>query len=767
MTSSKINHLTAMREANINVPPFSVVRWEEMYDTQQQCFRQDWDPMQLEVVAHSSSGLFAVRSAAGAEDGSTFSFAGQFETYLNVDKSHLKENIQRCCRSLSSERVRIYAQQNGIDSQHIRMDVIVQEMVQPELSGVLFTANPLGLLNESVITVGHGLGEGVVSDRVNTTTYYFHLTDKVYYYEGKENLLSDDLVRRLIRQSETIQSLFGEYLDIEFAVKNDVIYILQARNITTLIGKDPLIFDNSNIVESYPGVSLPLTISFVHSVYAGVFQGVCRRIVKNDKVMRQTAEVYHHMVGNANGRLYYQISNWYTVLKFLPMSHKIIPVWQEMLGVKTKSVPTGEAAVPFWVRVMTYVHFVSEMFRVPANMRKLNELFQTVERVFYETYSENSTVSELSAMYKTIRQQLLAVWDVTLLNDMYAFIFTGLLKSRLKKKHRSEEYINACLSGISDIESMEPVRELITLADGKEAYSPEEYAALKNDYIRQYGDRSPEELKLESRTFRSDPSLLDERIAAYRADLPHLKKMKEALCQNTADHLPKEDPLTHFLRKRAAIGIRNREISRLNRSRAYGIVRLIFLTIGKQYCQSGVLEQQRDIFYLTLEEAMDPPSDIRQRVQCRKDDYALYQTLPAYTRLIFEKQEFDKHHRSVNTYHQSQNADRLVGTPCSFGEVTAPVLVVTDVSQLDTEQVRGKILVTKMTDPGWVFLLAMAEGIISEKGSLLSHTAIISRELKVPSVVGVEGLIQTVHTGDTVHMNGSTGMIEIIHRGGA
>ncbi len=765
MTSSKISNLTAMRKAGIRVPPFSVVRWEEIYDTGKQCFRADLDASQLDVTAHSS-GPFAVRSAAGAEDGTSFSFAGQFDTYLNVDKDRLTEHIRRCCRSLSSESVQAYAHQNGIDMRDVRMDVIVQEMVQPDLAGVLFTANPLGLLNESVITVGRGTGEGVVSGRTDTTTYYYHLTDKVYYYEGKENLLPDDLIQRLIREAETIKGLFGDYLDIEFAVRDNVIYILQARSITTLSGDHPLILDNSNIVESYPGVSLPLTISFVHSVYAGVFESVCRRIVRNKKVLSRKEDVWQNMVGNANGRLYYKISNWYTVLKFLPLSHKIIPVWQEMLGVRTKSVEADEVKIPPFVRAMTYVHFVWELLRVPANMEKLDKLFEKVNRTFYEAYSESCTVSELKEMYEDIRRQLFAVWDITLLNDMYAFIFTGLLKNRLKKKKKSEEYINSCISGISDIESMKPIRELVSLAVQKNQYSAEEFAALKDEYIRQYGDRSLEELKLESRTFRSDPTLLDERIAAYCTDPSHLEKLMEELSENTRAALPKEDLLTSFLRKRAALGIRSREISRLNRSRIYGIVRLIFLTIGAQYCRDGILQQQRDIFYLTLTEAFDPPADIQKQIQHRKESYALFQALPAYTRLIFEEQEFDKHHRSVNTYQKAQNRNHLEGTPCSFGEVTAPALVVTDVTRLDIEDVRGKILITRMTDPGWVYLLAMAEGIISEKGSLLSHTAIISRELGVPSVVGAEGLMQTVRTGDTVCMNGSTGMIEIIHRGG-
>ena len=108
------------------------------------------------------------------------------------------------------------------------------------------------------------------------------------------------------------------------------------------------------------------------------------------------------------------------------------------------------------------------------------------------------------------------------------------------------------------------------------------------------------------------------------------------------------------------------------------------------------------------------------------------------------------------------NADTIRGIPCSSGDAEGEVLVVDKLtSDLDSE---GKIIVAKMTDPGWVFLLSRSAGIVSERGSLLSHTAIISRELKKPAVVGVKELFSTVRNGDRIHINGSTGIITIIEK---
>ena len=743
MRGQKAENLFKMKQAGINVPDFVLFPFEKI------CNNADVSRLDIFTELPDEAGCkYAVRSSASAEDGSEFSFAGQFKTYLNVVRADIPEKIHLCVNAVSDKGAAVYAEQNGISLSELKMDVIVQKMVNADISGVMFTSNPQGLLNETVITVGRGLGEGVVSERVDTTTYYYSTTDKLYYYEGREDLLRDHL------------AVLGDYLDIEFAVENEIIYILQARKITTLDGSEPLILDNSNIVESYPGVSLPLTISFVHLVYSGVFRGVCRRIVKNEKVLDQKSDVYNNMVGDANGRMYYKISNWYTVLKFLPFHKKIIPIWQEMLGVKTKSFSDDDVSVPFHVRIMSYVNFAGQLIFVPRSMKKLERIFRQVNDGFYDAFSDDMMPEELHALFEDIRKKLFGVWDVTLINDMYAFIFTGLLKNRLKKLGRTDDMINAYISGISDIESIKPMKMMIDIAYHKKELTTQQYEERKAEYIKLFGDRAPEELKLESKTFRSTPSLFDERVDCYCADPGRLKQLYEELGSHGEGEVRREDIYTAFLRKKAALGIKNREISRLNRSRAYGIVRTIFTAVGRQLEKDGFLENAEDVFYLTIDEAFLPPENAAKLTSQRKERYRLYRNLPAYTRLIFDKHEFNKNHAGVNAYSRRRESNKLVGTPCSFGKATGRACVITDAARaLD---VRGKILVTKMTDPGWVFLIAGAKGIVSEKGSLLSHTAIISRELKIPSIVGTDGLLETVKDGDLLHMNGSTGEIEII-----
>ena len=754
MFGKKIDNLIKMRDAGVNVPAFTIVPYEDAVE----------DKIKFDYP--SSRNEFSVRSSANIEDGECSSFAGQFNTFLNVSREDVPSKIKQIIDSIQNESVKAYAKSKSLDLNSIKMNVIVQDMIDSDLAGVLFTANPQGILNESVITVGRGLGEDIVSSKTDTTSYYYNVTDKVCYFEGEENLLSPEKIEELIELSKKIKKLFGDYLDIEFAIKNDVIYILQARKITTLKADNPLILDNSNIVESYPGISLPLTTSFVNLVYSGVFRGVCARVLKNDKELNKHKDVFLNMTGHVNGRVYYKISNWYTVLKFLPFSKKIIPVWQEMLGVKNKNYNGDDVGTNFFVRTMTYFNSFYELIRVPRNMKKLNEKFVFINNDFYSKFNDKLSSSELVSMFNDVKNKLFSCWDITLLNDMYAFIFTGLLKSRMKKKYkRTDKEINDYISGISDIESMKPVIEMTKLSLQKDELKVEEFEAAKKEYIRKYGDRNLEELKLESRTFRSNPELLDARIDTYREDLDRLRTTYKNFSTKKSNR-DEYDWLTKYFVQRSSLGIYNREISRLNRSRIYGIVRLIIDTLGKRFVEQGLIENEFDIYYLEIDEVLNlakAPSDMKEKVRERKEKYRLYRELPPYSRLIFADKEFDKCHAAINSYKKTFKDNELQGVPCSGGIIEGEALVINDVC--DAKNVKDKILITKMTDPGWVFLLMSAKGVVSEKGSLLSHTAIISREIGIPSIVGVKDLMLSIRTGDIIKMNGDNGKIEIIKRG--
>lgn len=782
----KCKNLKRLKENGINVPDFVVLDFERLIEDRKELLEEierhktkdinEYSERLKEAVRRAYVGRpsfdlgfdkYAVRSSCNAEDGRNNSFAGQFKTYLNVEADEMEDKILLCLESLYDPNVLEYAYRNGIDIKQLKMNVIIQKMIEGDQSGILFTANPQGILNESVIVVGKGLGDGVVSDRVDTTTYYFNTTDSIYYYDGNEDFLSRTLLLELLELGNKIKQIVrNDYLDIEFSIQNGTIHILQARQITTIDDSHLVILDNSNIVESYPGISLPLTDSFVNIVYAGVFKGVSARVLKNKKIVEQCEDIFRNMVGSSNGRMYYKISNWYTIIKFLPFNKKIIPVWQDMLGVKNKNYDQERVNLSAITRIQTYFNSVYELLLVPAHMKKLNKRFIEINDYFYCQYHGGITNQELIQLYNEIKDKLLNIWDVTLLNDLYTFIFTGLLKSRLKKKdpQHYEERTIELISGISNIESMKPIRELIELSFlSLTAKDTEEYSQRCTDYIQVFGDRAIEELKLETETFRTNPNLLEDKIREYTMDLVKLRQMQEAVKPAEGKELKGKGMLFDFYVSHAMTGIKNRELSRLNRSRIFGMVRTIFLSFAENFKEQKLIDNIGDVFYLKVEEIFDlakNPQDVTQLIERRKTEYKKYSLLPAYTRLVFAGQEFSKNNKSVNSNKHHLDAHSMQGIPCSRGKVTGEVLVINNI--MEAKDARDKILVTKMTDPGWVFLLANARGIIAEKGSLLSHTAIISRELKIPAIVGVDHALDALKNKDIVSMDGTTGRIEIL-----
>lgn len=781
---SKIDNLQTMKDAGLPVPAFTAIPFSALVPDEAPLHKamddvQDLPPAEQslrlrravrallnpDLPSFPDDKLYAVRSSCALEDSADHSFAGQFDTYLNVPAAEVPDRVADCVCSLFCENVLDYLRRGSMRLHDLQMNVLVQDMVDAELSGVLFTANPQGILNESVLIVGRGLGENVVSDRIDVTSYYYNTSDRVYYFDGKEELLDRKTVEELIALSERICGLFGPYMDIEFAIERGEIRILQARPITTLSDARPLILDNSNIVESYPGLSLPLTVSFVHSVYAGVFESAGRRLVKNRAVLESLRPVFGDTVGSANGRMYYKISNWYEIICCLPFHKRFLPIWQEMVGVQYKDAFKPSVRISSRVRRGVAVNTVHELLHIPHSMEKLHEQFRKINAYATERLRGELTAKEIFSLYDLIETRILSDWGLTLLNDTYAFLFTGLLKARMRKKFGEDEtQANAVISGISNMESLKPIREMIRLALDKPSLTAEGFAARKEAYIREFGDRSLEELKLESETFRTSPELLDRKIDEYAADPAKLRQMADNLL---TDDVPEvhADPITTFLRRRATTGILHREKSRLNRSRIFGLVREAMLRLGDLYTSQGLIDTQRDVFYLTLEELRalaDAPQPMQETVRKRKQQYAMFAMLPGVSRLVFSGEEFDKNPRTVNQSAVERDQNEMTGVPCSNGVVEGEAYVVEDVRQ--AHDVQDKILITRMTDPGWVFLLAAAKGVVSEKGSLLSHTAIVSRELGIPAVVGIHGLMQNVRTGDLVRLDGKSGTVSILKR---
>ena len=420
----KAKNLQILKDNGFLVPWFIVVNGEE-----------DVKPTLTFLL--DDDKMYAVRSSFSMEDGAHCSFAGQFKTKLNVAKKDVYEAVAEIKNGFSVINVQEYAKNapNGeISVNKNDGRVIIQEMVSAEYSGVMFTANPIGLLNETVITVGHGLGEGVVGDKVATTTYYYNQDDKSTYMDIQEGApeLDKYMIKKLIDVSERAKKLFKCDLDIEFAILNNHVYVLQARPITTLNTTSPIVLDNSNIVESYPGISLPLTQDFVREIYHDIFYNLLLHLTLDRNEVSKIDNQLRFMVDVANWRMYYRISNWYYVLNMLPFSKKIIPIWQNMMGVQNKDIDLPQNLIAPSAKRQVIKSFFYYMKTAPQHMKELNEKFEKVYPEYWARVDNASNIQELLQLRRDIKNEIMSDWDITLINDMYTFLYTFLATKKNK-----------------------------------------------------------------------------------------------------------------------------------------------------------------------------------------------------------------------------------------------------------------------------------------------------------------------------------------------
>lgn len=749
----KAENLKILRDNGFPVPPFTVVTGSDV------------------DLSFSRAETFAVRSTFEGEDTGDSSFAGQFDTLLDVPRAEVASAVEQVRKSYEKETIRAYKEallRKSGEAPSVAPSgpsagtapVLVQEMLHPDFAGVAFSSNPTGLLNEIVLVVGEGLGDAVVEDRADTTTYYYNKDDALYYYEtqGSSPTLSEDLLKQLWDLVQRVEELYGRPMDIEYAICGDRVYLLQARPITTLSGTAPIVLDSSNIVESYPDLTLPLSQSFAKEIYYEIFRALLIRATDNDPVVTRLDPSLRDMVAMANGRVYYRITSWYNVLRLMPFSDRFIAIWQEMLGVSNKTVDS-DVTVGVRTKAVMLKTILKSLRRTPAEMEDLSRFYDSYAAGLDEDLARLSRaegaekVRGLLKKYHSLKSDVIPRWDITLMNDMYAFLFTALAGKRNKEQ----------LSNLSNLASMEPALAMNALAETARVsgMDSDAYRAQKEQYLKDFGDRCLGELKLETRTYRTNPELVDLYVERLLAS-------GDATLERPAGPERPSRTLNPFVR-RARVGIRNREISRLNRTRLYGFARTIFTEIGNAFCEMDLLDDPLDVFYLYIPELETYASwdrkegaDFRRRVEERKKQYEQFAELPPYTRLVYDGQIHQKQTHGLRTDRPTAPG-LLTGTGVSHGTAVGEAFVVEqpDLS-MDTT---GRILVTHSTDPGWVFLIQNAAGIIAEKGSLLSHTAIITRELGKPAVVGVKDATRLIRTGDTVVIDADAGTVRLTTAG--
>jgi len=801
-----------------------------------------------EVMAELESALdrlgtrddvFAVRSSATDEDSARLSFAGQLESFLFVPRDEIPARIAAVWASGFSERLMDYRRSVGADPLASTPAVIVQRMIDGDASGVAFSADPVsGRRAVAVVGAVPGLASALVSGEAEADTWHIDRRGQILKrtievkhvkhqrrlvpgrgiesvpvndQEALQPAIDDSLALRVAELSRRAERHFGRPQDIEWTSKSGELYLLQSRPITTLADlPDPdaprALWDNSNIIESYGGITTPLTFSFARRAYEHVYREFCRLIRVPEDVIESHSAMFSCMLGLIRGRVYYNLYNWYRLVAVLPGYRFNRRFMEQMMGVR-ESLPDDIAAEQTvsgngarwrdaWRLTVSVAAFARHVITQP---RRMERFYQRLRDALGSSRPDLSGLrpDELVTYYRNLEQRLLMRWDAPIVNDFATMIFHGLLRrlSGAWIKDGKDTLHNDLLCAEPGMISEEPavrVAEMATLAARDTALVaalsdgtvPAIRAAIAGNtgldqairaYIDRFGDRCMEELKLESSTLHDDPTPLYRAIGNYAANIashtPREKKADqkvrmeaEARASAALAGRPVRRLVFSWVLKRARACVVARENLRFERTRVFGRARQILFELGKRLAAVDCLADPRDVFYLELEEllafveARATTTDLKGLVRVRQAEFAGYrdESTPA-DRFETRGLVYHGHDFAGATPVPLPHGETLQGLGCCPGVVRGVVRVVRDPRSASVKP--GDIVVAERTDPGWVMIFPGAAGLLVERGSLLSHSAIVARELGLPAIVSLPGLMRWLKDGDRVEMDGSAGTV--------
>ncbi len=796
--------------------------------------------VRLEEALDRFSGhgsLFAVRSSALDEDGQGHSFAGQLDSFLGVARAEVAARVVDVWRSAFSERVITYRAEHGLGA-CTPPAVVVQRMIAADCAGVSFAVDPIsGNWDHALVSSVWGLGSSLVDGELDADTFRVdrrgRIVDKqaglkpfgLYLRKGAAHREEHGQQRAQSYSLDDIHAVEVATLarlcsqrrgcpqDIEWAYEQGRLYLLQSRPITSLgrvsdPGGKRNIWDNSNIAESYGGVTTPLTYSFARSIYEEVYRQFCGIMGVSRQVVEANQETFRGLLGLMNGRMYYNLINWYRLLACFPGFSINRPFMEQMMGVRRE---LGEELLPLIPKVRT--NRLLSLLRLTRALTGMGVNYLLLPRKIERFYSRLATAlarpeipfseqraDELVAAYRQLEGQLLLRWDAPLINDFFAMITFGVL-TRLCRSWCDDAHgtlQNDLVGGSGRVVSAEPAKRVAGLAAciRKEeevvalfqkgpvadilAYLDENetMGRLFAEYLEKFGDRCIDELKLESEPLHENPLPLLRAIGHFAAravretdsQAADIRLMAEqrALAQ-LAQH-PVRRRIFLWILKHARARVEDRENLRFERTRLFGRVREIMTELGKRFAALGVLDAHGDIFYLEKDEILGfvegfaSCPDPGAIAAVRKRHFQRYGSMPPIadrfqTRgMVFVGNDFTTadDERILSADGQAQRQ----GIGCCPGIVRGRVRVVRD--PRGVELPAGAILVAERTDPGWIMLFPAAAGLLVERGSLLSHSAIVARELGLPAIVSVPGVTSWLKDGDLIELDGSTGLVRLL-----
>jgi pyruvate,water dikinase len=806
----------------------------------------------LEAYRAAGKGSVAVRSSAVGEDGAEHSFAGQGSSFLHVSGEHpVVTSVLECWASAWSSRGLTYRLLQGLPVEGIQSAVVIQAMVASEVSGVLFTVNPLtGSPDELLVSAVYGLGEGLVSGQVDADTITLSRADasvlSTQLGEKEERVeagpggagitsveetperraalaLDEQQLLELHRIGLAIEAHLGGPQDIEWGFAGKRLWIFQARPVTALGGsgatqssQPPVptqhlrLWDNANIVENFGDITAPLTFSFANHIYGVVYLDYCRVLGVPASQLHRMQPWTKYMLGSFDGRVYYNVLNWYMVLKLVPLPSVQQKVLAATAGIReTTPEITAEqrpfADAPRWlerfVHAKTSVGFTYRFFTAKRTVRTFLDQFNGFYAEFEQQDLSGRSAHESFQAYEDLEAWMSARWGPTAVLDAVISLSLGLLYGLTQKwLPEAPEWFLWQAVKVDDerVESAMPAERLTAIAgrvradadltalvtgaapggtqaavESSDLPAATVLRAEMDQYLVDFGDRALNELKLEEPDLREDPSIAWSmlRDAVVLPPAPNAGPAAGAAIQSADAWLKGKLTLPQRLlfglvRRKVQSTLMSRENVRFARSRAFAMVRRLLREVGNDLAAQGFIDAPEDIYLLRLEElrgtfhGITDAGELRGLVELRRRRQA-EQRAGATPPPRFYTDGLPRTAPLVEDVEELGDAGLVDGV--LRGRPSCPGIVEAEARVVDTPRdVSGHVLVTYRTDPGWVGALSSASALLIERGSPLTHVAVVARELDIPTVVQIPGLTTIVQSGMRLRVDGGAGTVELL-----
>jgi pyruvate,water dikinase len=749
-------------------------------------------------------GNKAVRSSAVSEDGTNASFAGQFETYLNLRTfGEIKNAIVRCIEAAKADRVKSYSGNRNSDAD-LRISVILQNMVDARVAGVVFSANPVNHRRDTMlINAIPGQGEKLVNGMQDAMQYEVFRSGKnissflrFRSSSGTENapqvhlLLTEQQLQEILDGAKRAEAHHGAPVDLEWAIDHDgILHWLQVRPITTLpevhLNELDTVKEEStdvwtlgNIGEMMPGVATPLTYS-VSAEAIDYGMTVLADKVGAFKLRDRTSLRYIQMFYN---RLFINMSNMMDYPKRIwlnkaddvqfALSGKVFP------GIEAQP----EISLPR--RILNFYRQLISTFRAKKHLEDLKKL---------EAAFRIDTTGDLHQSHLNLEKARLQL-GIGFGHHLMTSAQSGTLYSAFmrimtdnKRVPSAEDHHRATLLlvDIPEIESADAVKSLehfagLMYSDPTFAklffdVTPEEALILLqqsappeiirqfNAFIERHGHRCVRESELREKTWEENPLLLIQALQTRVRmgevkHIPHdfIKETEEAL-----NHLPK---LKRII-LRQMVPIARKAVARREITKAYVIkmvskVRKGYRILASKMMDAGLLDDADQIYFLKHEE-------IGQLINDRNPGWKVKanrrrELLPELDKLVFEEVSFGIPEPLEQEIDIEIQEGQLKGIPVSSGIAEGRARIIHSLADAE-KLMEGEIMVASFTDIGWTPYFSIISGLITEIGSPLSHGAVVAREFGIPAIVGAKGARRFLSDGDLVRLNGNRGIIEKIY----